>query len=187
MSGAPESSRPEFSRPEFSRIVRLDEIGRMQWPAHVAADEGERAGLARRFGFASLDQLEADYTLSRDGDTLTATGEISADLSQPCVATGEPVAETVHEGFTIRFVPEDRLDTHHADEEIEIHADECDVLPYADSRIDIGEAIAETLALTVNPYPRSESADSWLREAGVLTEDQAGPFAALAALKGKKA
>lgn len=173
--------------PEFSRIVRLDEIGRIQWPAHVAADEGERMSLARRFGFASLDRLEADYTLSRDGDTLTATGEISADLSQPCVATGEPVPETVREDFTIRFVPEDQLDTHHADEEVELDAEECDLLPYTSNRIDIGEAIAETLALSVSPYPRSKNADSWLREAGVLTEDQAGPFAALAALKDRKA
>lgn len=174
------------SAPEFSRLVRLDEIGRMQWPAHVAADEQERENLARRFGFSRLARLEADYSLSRDGDCLVATGEIDAELSQPCVATGEPVPETVCESFTIRFVPEDRLETHHADEEVELDAEECDVLPYTGNRIDIGEAIAETLALAVNPYPRSENADAWLREAGVLTEDQAGPFAALAALKEKK-
>lgn len=181
MSGA-----PELSRPEFSRIVRLDEIGRMQWPAHVAADESERAALARRFGFSSLDRLEADYSISSDDGMLTATGDISADLSQPCIATGEPVPEKIREGFTIRFVPEDQETVDQSPEEIEIHADECDVLTYADNRIDIGEAIAETLALAVSPYPRSPNADSWLREAGVLNEDQAGPFAALAALKEKK-
>jgi len=172
--------------PEFSRIVRLDEIGRMQWPAHIAADESERAALARRFGFSSLGRLEADYSLSGEGNTLTATGEISADLSQPCIATGEPVPERVREGFTFRFIPDDQETVDQPPEEIEIHADECDVLTYSGNRIDIGEAIAETLALAVSPYPRSPNADTWLREAGVLNEDQAGPFAALAALKEKK-
>lgn len=171
--------------PEFSRIVRLDEIGRMQWPAHVAAEEVERQGLARRFGFASLDRLEADYSLSRDGSTVNAAGEIVAELSQPCIATGEPVPEEVREAFTIRFVPEDEEPDQPA-EEIEIHAEECDILSYNGNRIDIGEAIAETLALAVSPYPRSANADAWLRDAGVLTEEQAGPFAALAALKEKK-
>lgn len=171
--------------PEFSRIVRLDELGRMQWPAHVAADESERMGLARRFGFSSLDRLEAEYSISSEGGMLTATGDISADLSQPCIATSEPVPEKIRENFTIRFVPDDQ-GTDQPPEEIEIHAEECDVLTYDGNRIDIGEAIAETLALAVSPYPRSPNADTWLREAGVLNEEQAGPFAALAALKANK-
>jgi uncharacterized metal-binding protein YceD (DUF177 family) len=51
--------------------------------------------------------------------------------------------------------------------------------------IDLGSAIADSLALAVDPYPRSPSADAALKDAGVLSEDEAGPFAALAALKSK--
>ena len=51
--------------------------------------------------------------------------------------------------------------------------------------IDLGAAIEDTLAVSVEPYPRSANAAEALREAGVLSEEQAGPFAALAALKGK--
>ena len=43
---------------------------------------------------------------------------------------------------------------------------------------------ADTLALSLNPYPRSAGADAALREAGVLTEEQTSPFAVLAKLKG---
>jgi hypothetical protein len=47
----------------------------------------------------------------------------------------------------------------------------------------------KTLALCVNPYPRSAEADATLRQAGVLSEEdaaeQSGPFAALAALRTK--
>ena len=37
----------------------------------------------------------------------------------------------------------------------------------------------------MTPYPRSPQADTALKEAGVLSEEQAGPFAALLALKGE--
>jgi hypothetical protein len=53
--------------PEFSRVVRLDEIGRIQFPAHLSATAEERAALAARFGFAALELLEGDYSLVRDG------------------------------------------------------------------------------------------------------------------------
>ena len=51
--------------------------------------------------------------------------------------------------------------------------------------IDIGEAAAETLALALDPYPRAPDAGEALKAAGVKGEEEAGPFAALAALKGK--
>lgn len=172
--------------PEFSRIVRMDEIGRLQWPAHIDATPAECDALARRFGFASLDRLAADYSLTREGRTVVATGTIRAALSQPCIATGEPVAETVDEDFAIRFVPEEAQHAPAPGEEIELDAGDCDIVAYTDERIDIGDAIAETLALAVNPYPRGPGADDFLRAAGVLREEDAGPFAALAALKPKK-
>lgn len=176
---------PEYSRPEFSRIVKLDEIARIDWPAHTEANAVERDRLAERFGFLSLESLEAHYSLIRDGKAVNATGTIRARLSQPCIASGEAVPETVREDFTIRFVPQEDATSLPAEEETELDAQECDVLPFSGNRIDIGEAVAETLALAINPYPRSPNADAYLREAGVLAEDQAGPFAALASLKGK--
>ena len=40
-------------------------------------------------------------------------------------------------------------------------------------------------AMAIDPYPRSPAAAEALREAGVIGEEEAGPFAALAALKAK--
>ena len=51
--------------------------------------------------------------------------------------------------------------------------------------IDLGEAAAQTLALALDPYPRSPGAAAALKEAGVIGEGEAGPFGGLAALKGK--
>ena len=50
----------------------------------------------------------------------------------------------------------------------------------------IGPAVADTLALVLDPYPRGPNADAALRAAGVMNEEQAGPFAVLAKLKGEK-
>jgi hypothetical protein len=40
------------------------------------------------------------------------------------------------------------------------------------------------LSLALDPYPRGPRADEALKSAGVLSEAEAGPFAALAKLKG---
>ena len=62
-------------------------------------------------------------------------------------------------------------------------ASDCDTIFHDGAAIDLGGAIADTLALSIDPYPRSAGADSALREAGIMTEAEASPFAVLAKLK----
>jgi len=50
--------------------------------------------------------------------------------------------------------------------------------------IDLGAAIADSLALGLDPYPRGAQAEQTLRQAGVVPEDEARPYSALSALKG---
>ncbi|MFX4086181.1 DUF177 domain-containing protein [Sphingobium yanoikuyae] len=174
---------------EFSRPVRADQLGKLgDSLVTISADEGERAALMRRFALLALDRLEADYRLSAEGSTILARGRVRAALAQPCVATGLPVPETIDTDFLLRFVPESG-DLPEG-EELELDAEDCDTIGYDGNVIDMGEAVAETVALAMKPYPRAPEADSYLREAGVLTEDQASPFAALLAMakdeKGKK-
>jgi len=52
-------------------------------------------------------------------------------------------------------------------------------------KIDMGEAIAQTLVLNLTPYPRAPDADEYLRKMGVKREDEVGPLAALRDLLGK--
>jgi uncharacterized metal-binding protein YceD (DUF177 family) len=166
--------------PEFSRPIKVDQIGRQPASTRIAADPTERDALAARFGLVSLDLLEADYALTEEAGAVLARGRIRARLAQPCVATGTPVPETIDTDFLLRFVLEsDDGD----DEELELDADDCDTIGYDGQVIDMGEAVAETVALTMTPYPRAAHADAALREAGVLSEEQASPFAALRALK----
>ena len=50
---------------------------------------------------------------------------------------------------------------------------------------DLGEAVAQSFALLLDPFPRSPNADAVLKAAGVKEEGEVGPFGALAALKDK--
>ncbi|MCY7271918.1 MAG: DUF177 domain-containing protein [Sphingomonas bacterium] len=153
----------------------------------LVATDAECADLARRLGLVALDRLAAHCVLDRKriGDkagSIRARGRIKASLSQACVASGEPLPAYIDEAFELHFQPEP---TRAPDEEVELSGDELDVIFHDGSGLELGEAIADTLAVSIDPYPRGPNAEVALSQAGVLSEDQAGPFAALAALKGK--
>ena len=147
----------------------------------LAAEEEERLKIADRLGLRSLDRLEAHATLERKGGMIRARGRLKAGLCQSCIITGDPVEAHIDEAFDIHFLPEPSAEG--GDEEIELVESDCDVVFHDGSAIDLGSAIADTLALGLDPYPRSAGAEAALKEAGVLTEAEAGPFAALAKLK----
>lgn len=170
-----------MSAPEFSRPVRLDTLGDSPRSLAVEADEAEREGLARRFGLVGIGLLKAELALTRKGDEVAVRGTLRAAAVQSCVVTGARLPEKVEEDFHILFRPQPASDG--GDEEIELGEGEMDVVFYDGAAIDVGEAVAETLSLSLEPYPRAPDAEEVLREAGVKSEEEAGPFGALASLK----
>lgn len=172
-----------MSEPEFSRPVRADTLGATPRTIRIAAEAAERIALARRFGLAGLERLEAEIHIHRGTPDIVMEGRLDADLAQSCVVTDVDVPASVRETFTIRFRPEPAEGS--AEEEIELGEEELDVMFYDGAMIDVGEAVAQTLALNLDPYPRAPDAADALREAGVIDEGAAGPFGALAGLKDK--
>jgi uncharacterized metal-binding protein YceD (DUF177 family) len=164
----------------FAHQLRIDQI-RDGERIDLIADDAERDAIARRLGLSSLDRLEAHATLAKSGEVIRAEGRMVAALDQSCVVTGDPVAAHVDERFEILFVPEPSLTA--PDEEVELGEGDLDVVFHDGASIDLGGAIADTLALSLNPYPRSAGAEAALKEAGIMTEEQASPFAVLAKLR----
>ena len=164
---------------DFEQRVPLNQI-RDGARIDLVAEEAERGAVAARLGLPGIERLEAHVTLARAGDTVRACGRVKAALTQNCVATGVPIAAHVDEPFEILFVPAPREG---AEEELELAAEECDTIFHDGAGIELGSVVADTMALALDPYPRSAGADAALKEAGVLSEEQAGPFAALAQLK----
>ncbi|MEP9402981.1 YceD family protein [Sphingomonas silueang] len=165
--------------PEFHRPLRIDQIGEGNITRHIEAEPDERRRLMGRFGLLALDSLAADYVLHRDAAGIVATGRLTAEVAQACVASGEPVPESVDESFTLRFLPEGSIESDVED----LDDSAMDTMFYAGSAIDLGEAAAETLALALDPYPRSPAAEEALRAAGVVREEDVTPATALGGLK----
>jgi len=164
----------------FAHQLRLDQV-RDGERLDLVADEAERRGIAKRLGLVLLDRLEAHVCLAKTNEIVRAQGRLVAALDQSCVITGDPVAAHVDEPFDLLFTPEPTESA--PDEEIELGESDCDVVFYDGASIDLGGAIADTLALSLDPYPRSAGAEAALKEAGVMTEEQASPFAVLAKLR----
>jgi uncharacterized metal-binding protein YceD (DUF177 family) len=169
--------------PEFSLIVTLADAahGRV---LSVEADAGARAAIARRLGLLALDRFVLSAEVRAIAGGIGAKGEVGADVVQACAATDLPVPATIAEPFDLRFLRD--VDAPASEEEeIEIGSDDLDLLPLEGDRIDLGEAAVQTLSLALDPFPRHPDADRLLAEKGVLSEEAAGPFAALAKLRGK--
>lgn len=167
--------------PEFSHIIAVDTIGAGGRDVELEAGPDARRRVAARFGWVSVDALTATVHLSVRAGGIDARGHVSAALVQRCVATGDPVPETVDTGFAVRFV-ETGLQSA-GGEEVELGDDDLDIIDYAGANIDVGEAVTQTLALSVDPWPRAPDADDRLRAAGVRREgEQGGALAGLGAL-----
>ena len=164
----------------FAHHLKLDQI-RDGERLDLVADEAERQAIAARLAIPKLKRLDAHAVLSLTGDRVRAQGRLIAALDQSCVITGEPVAARIDEPFDLLFMREPA--TPDPDEEIELGESDCDVVFYEGAAIDLGASIADTLGLSLDPYPRTAGAEAALKEAGVMTEAEASPFAMLAQLK----
>lgn len=172
-------SAPELSRPIKIRPLPGD-------PVVVEATEAERAALARRFDLSAVESLRAEIELEEKGKAIRATGRLDAEIMQACAISAEDFSVTISEPVDLKFVPEGTLAAVESeDEEIELEADDCDEIEYSGDAFDLGEAIAQTLGLAIDPYAEGPNADAARKAAGISSDDvPSGPLAeALAALK----
>ncbi len=172
--------------PELSRLIKVK--GLPAEPVIVEADAGERAALAKRFGLPGVDALRTEVDLEQRGKAIRATGTLRAAIRQTCAISGEDFPAKIEEELDLRFVEEGSLaviESEDAEIEIELEADDCDEIDYSGDTFDLGEAVAQTLGLAIDPYAEGPGADEARKKAGIVAEgEQEGPLAAaLAALK----
>lgn len=165
--------------PEFSRLVDSRHLGIR--PLRIEASDVERGALAKRFALAAIERLTAEVALARHEDAVVASGRFEAAVVQTCAVSGEPLAVTLADEIRLRFVP--AAGPPAGEEEVELSPDDCDVIKYRGHSFDLGEAVAQSLALAIDPYAVGADAERVRAEAGLLEKPGSGPFAALAALK----
>ena len=165
--------------PEFSRLVDIRNLP--DGVLTLTADTAERAALARRTGVEAITRFEAAVTLVRGGTLIDVTGRIAADVTQMCAISNEPFAVTVDEPLALRFVPDTAPSA--AEIELEIDSEASDEIAYHGTQFDLGEELAQSLALAIDPYATGPNADGVREETGLSDRASGGAFAGLAALK----
>lgn len=147
----------------------------------IEASLEERAALAARFGLGAVESLRAEVMLEQKPRAIRATGRLRAAIMQPCAISGEDFPVTIDEPVDLRFI-EDNQRPATPDEEIELEADDCDEIEFAGDMFDLGEAVAQTLGLAIDPYAEGPGADAARAAAGIVQEgEQLGPLADLLA------
>lgn len=165
--------------PEFSRLVDVRQSDRKHM--RLEANEAERAALARRFALVRIDRLHAELDLDRDGSNVGVTGRLSADIVQSCAVSGDDLPVTIDEPVTMRFIPASAAGA--SDLELEIDSSEIDEIEYEGSEFDLGEAVAQTMALNIDPFATGPQAEKARRAAGLSDAAKIGSFGELLSKK----
>jgi uncharacterized metal-binding protein YceD (DUF177 family) len=119
----------------------------------LSAEAGEREALARRFDLPGIGALSASLDLRPEpGGAIRARGTLRAEVVQSCIVTLEPVPGRVEAPVDLRLLPDGREP---ADED----PDSPDEIESPGDVADLGEAVAEQLALALDPYPRAPGAE----------------------------
>jgi uncharacterized metal-binding protein YceD (DUF177 family) len=163
--------------PEFSRLVRIAGLGSKPFRQRIEATPNEREQLSRRFDLLALDRLSAVVELRRqDAEVILLEATFEADFVQACTVTLEPVPGGISDRFALVYGP-----ISGQRHEIERGVDEPAFEPLKGDTIDIGEAVAQELSLSLPLCPRHPGAGIEVE----FSEELSGPFASLARLLGR--
>jgi uncharacterized metal-binding protein YceD (DUF177 family) len=168
----------------FRRLVAVAKVGESGLAQTIEAKSGEHEKIAEYLDLAAVRSLKADIKLSRwRGKGLRVNGKMTAEVTQSCVVTLDPVEAKVEAEFERRFLPDDDL-TRDEGSEHEVFVDpEGEDPPEPLGRdVDLGEILVEELALNLDPYPRKPGVEFHDDAAKASREN---PFAKLAKLKPK--
>src|SRR5216683_201548 len=178
---------------EIERVVDLDRMGNNGTAVDIVASDGERAALAKRFGFLGLPAFSARVTVDRRiGGQIVVEGRLRGRIVQACVLSLDPVTQDLDDTFRVVFkrdLAEER-DPESGEAVLSAQADAPE--PLQGNLLDIGEIVAEQLSLAADPYPRRpgvklEDVLPKPRQGGRpgRNEQRRHPFAGLAALRDK--
>jgi uncharacterized metal-binding protein YceD (DUF177 family) len=160
--------------PEFSRLVRIAALGSKPFRQRIEATPSEREQLSRRFDLLALDRLSAVVELRRqDAEVILLEATFEADFVQACTVTLEPVPGGTSDRFALVYGP--ITGQRH---EIERGVEEPAFEPLEGDTIDIGEAVAQELSLSLPLCPRHPGAGIEVE----FSDELSGPFASLARL-----
>ena len=158
---------------EYSHRLPLAYVPASGQSLNLVAGPEERAALAARLDLLALHVLEAELRLQPGPDgAILVHGTMRAELDQACGITFAPVRQSVSEAVAWRLLPEGIEPTDGEDDPDDIETEQ--------NVADLGEALAQQLSLSIDPYPRALGAEMPTDLGGDAAQ---GGFAALSKLK----
>ena len=140
---------------------------------HFVATPAECESLAKRFELPQLHDFRVEGCFSRD-DMISFSGQMTALADRICGVTLEKFPEKTETPIRLLFTESDLGDNEPMD---------ADVFPVTKGKIDLFEAFAEVLGLSLNPFPKKTS--GYLDYTDPNDCGRETPFAALEKLKKK--
>lgn len=142
---------------EFRREINIARLPIGERAFAIAAEPAERAALAARLRIERIDRLVAHGTVGRiEGEPLLVVkGRLEAEVTQLCVVTLEPVVSHLTADIYRIFA----LGGKAAEREIVVDPLLDEPEPLEGAVLDLGEIVAEELALALDPYPRAPGAE----------------------------
>ncbi len=157
---------------EFSRPLQTDRVPKLGSTEKLTADPKELAALAKRMNLPALHELKAEIRATPwRGGCMRLEGHLAADVEQVSVISLESFRQMLKLPVLRYFLAAGAT----------APDDEDDADPIIHGSIDLGEVVAETLALELDPYPRKPGEDFAAHiEADDAAPQKESPFAALA-------
>ncbi len=157
----------EFSRPlDVARVPKLGSVEKL------FADSRECADLAKRLKIPVIHSLSAELKAKPwRGGGLKVTGQVQIAFEQLSVVSLEQFKQNLRfdvDRYFLHNVPQDAID----DEDFD---------PIINGFVDLGEVVAETIALELDLYPRKPG--EAFGEMEIQPDKTSNPFAALKIVK----
>jgi hypothetical protein len=158
---------------EFFRPLQVDRVPALGCHERIAADQKECAALAKRLGLPKLHSLGGLLkAVPWRGGGLKITGTLNAKIDQVSVISLETFTSTLEYAIE-RYFLSPRAGHPTAEEDV-------DVIEHG--IVDLGEILAESMALELDPYPRREG-EFFSDIEEPLEPAKVSPFNALSKLK----
>ena len=178
---------PTDHSPHVLRVADLSQ--RTQTDVTVVPSIAEMSELQSALDVSDLRKVRFEGRLAPLGKSdWQLTAHLGATVVQPCVATLEPVTSRIETEVTRLFVRDYEMP-----DAPEAEMPEDETIEPLGTHIDLLHVLTEALSLALPLYPRAPSAEDpvavSITEPGqrAMTDDDAKPFAGLAALKAKLA
>ncbi len=160
----------------------------------LSANEAECAALAKRLEILGVNALSATVTITPEfaGTRYQVTGNLHASVIQTCIRTAKPVTSEVLgevEGFyadkegTLSFARAKKKRAEDEGDQPNFVDESEDPEALENGAIELGELVAQSLALAINPYPVSPDAPNPIGDEAGEKVRVDNPFAILSQLR----